>query len=172
MLHHDQVRFRNAFEANANAVRNLMLRHGLQDADASDVRQRTFIILARKIDQVGEGRERAFLFATAIRILRETRRSYARRREDFSEGGLEVVDHDSRPDAAAERRHAHVLVSNLLSELPTPLRDVFERHELREMTRSQIACALDIPMGTVASRLRRARVRFGRAVRRRFRVAA
>ncbi|MGC4070580.1 MAG: sigma factor-like helix-turn-helix DNA-binding protein [Polyangiaceae bacterium] len=48
--------------------------------------------------------------------------------------------------------------------MPEELRAVFALYELEEVTMAKIAQLLDIPPGTVASRLRRAREWFTRAV--------
>jgi RNA polymerase sigma-70 factor (ECF subfamily) len=50
--------------------------------------------------------------------------------------------------------------------MPLELRTVFVLFELEEMTASEIAQTLDIPPGTVASRLRRAREIFHEQSRR------
>jgi RNA polymerase sigma-70 factor, ECF subfamily len=46
------------------------------------------------------------------------------------------------------------------------LRAVFTLSELEELTFTEIALALELPRGTVASRVRRAKERFVQAVRR------
>jgi RNA polymerase sigma-70 factor (ECF subfamily) len=51
--------------------------------------------------------------------------------------------------------------------MPFELRSVFVLFELEEVTETEIARALDLPRGTVASRLRRARKFFQDAIRRR-----
>ena len=54
----------------------------------------------------------------------------------------------------------------MLESLPLDLRTVFVLYELEELTMVEIARALDLPMGTVASRLRRAREAFEELSRR------
>jgi RNA polymerase sigma-70 factor (ECF subfamily) len=44
--------------------------------------------------------------------------------------------------------------------MPSELRAVFTLYEIEEMTMIEIAQVLDLPQGTVASRLRRAREQF------------
>ena len=53
-----------------------------------------------------------------------------------------------------------------LDALPDDLRTVFVLFEVEEMASADIAAALDLPLGTVASRLRRAREAFGTAAKR------
>jgi RNA polymerase sigma-70 factor, ECF subfamily len=59
-----------------------------------------------------------------------------------------------------------VVLDALLASLPLDLRTVFVLYELEELTMAEIARALDLPMGTVASRLRRARETFEELSRR------
>ena len=54
----------------------------------------------------------------------------------------------------------------MLESLPLDLRTVFVLYELEELTMVDIARALEIPTGTVASRLRRARQAFEKLSRR------
>jgi RNA polymerase sigma-70 factor (ECF subfamily) len=58
-----------------------------------------------------------------------------------------------------ERRRLELL-DGLLARLPEDLAEVFVLFELEELTMAEIARLLDLPPGTVASRLRRARERF------------
>jgi RNA polymerase sigma-70 factor, ECF subfamily len=53
-----------------------------------------------------------------------------------------------------------VLLDAVLATLPPELRQVFVLFELEELTMREIAAALRLPAGTVASRLRRAREMF------------
>jgi len=63
-------------------------------------------------------------------------------------------------------RRARALLDALLASMPLDLRTVFVLYELEELTMAEIARALDLPAGTVASRLRRAREAFEELSRR------
>lgn len=69
---------------------------------------------------------------------------------------------DSGPDVIerTEQLQARAMLDEVLDTLPLDLRTVLVLHELEEMECSEIAELLDIPTGTVASRLRRAREKF------------
>ncbi|HEX2674449.1 MAG TPA: sigma-70 family RNA polymerase sigma factor, partial [Polyangiaceae bacterium] len=64
------------------------------------------------------------------------------------------------------RRQARSLLDQALDALPEDLRVVFVLYELEEQTAAQIAALLDLPPGTVASRLRRARAEFEQIAKR------
>jgi RNA polymerase sigma-70 factor (ECF subfamily) len=65
-----------------------------------------------------------------------------------------------------QQGRARALLDEILEAMPTELRAPFVLFELEEMTMSEIAQTLEIPPGTVASRLRRAREIFQEQSRR------
>lgn len=71
--------------------------------------------------------------------------------------------HSSRtpgPEGDLLQRESLSQLDAILREMEEPLRVAFVLYELEEMTMAAIAETLDVPAGTVASRLRRARGRF------------
>ena len=52
------------------------------------------------------------------------------------------------------------MLDRVLDQMDADLRTIFVLHEFEEMNMSEIADVLEIPRGTVASRLRRARLEF------------
>jgi RNA polymerase sigma-70 factor, ECF subfamily len=135
-------------------------RLGVPTTDVDDCTQQVFWVAARKLEHIDEGSERAFLFSTALRVASDARRSRARRREVQEEDEAQRCDPGPSPDELADQRKARALLEQVLSSLPLDLRAVFVLFELEEMSTSEIAKLLDIPIGTVASRLRRAREEF------------
>lgn len=65
-----------------------------------------------------------------------------------------------RPDARLERDETSRITREVMDELPDIFRTVLVMRELEEMTYQEIADTLEISMGTVESRLFRARARF------------
>ena len=72
----------------------------------------------------------------------------------------ERVDPGTRPDDQIDRARARAMLDEILATMPLELRSVFTLFELEQMTMIQIAGMLELPQGTVASRLRRARELF------------
>ncbi len=138
----------------------VLRRNGVFEADADDAAQKVFLVFARKLHDVEEGRELAFLLRTATFVASEARRTHRRRHES----GEPVSDmHESlapSPHDAAVRREGIARLDAILEEMDETLRAIFVLYELEEMTMAEIADALELPPGTVASRLRRARERF------------
>lgn len=136
----------------ARALRNA----GTPPAEVDDAVQRTFIIAARRRDDVRLGAERSFLLQIALNVAAHVRRSAARRREVPESELPERVD-AATPEQLTSRKHERQLMNSALEQLSPELRAVFVLFELEERTMAEIAEALQIPPGTVASRLRRAR---------------
>jgi RNA polymerase sigma-70 factor (ECF subfamily) len=119
--------------------------------------------------EISEGKERAFLFQSAMRIAMEVRREVfaARGRADPDEEGLlERADPAVRPDEAVDQQRALRVLGHVLEAMPIERRAAFVLYEIEGITMAEIASLLQIPMGTVASRLRLAREDFRTAVAR------
>ena len=69
------------------------------------------------------------------------------------------------PEDLSDQRRARELLDRVLDEMHVDLRAVFIAYEFEELTMVEIAEALGLPQGTVASRLRRARAEFQERVR-------
>jgi RNA polymerase sigma-70 factor (ECF subfamily) len=142
-------------------------RLGVGAAEADDATQSVLLLLARRLGEVEPGRERAFLFAAALRVASSSRRSAGRRPVMLDPSELDMHVHPGEtPDALLERRRARELLDRILAELPLELGAVLVLHEIEELSVSEIAEVLDVKQGTVASRLRRARSEFEHRVRR------
>jgi RNA polymerase sigma-70 factor (ECF subfamily) len=148
-------------------VWRVLRRYGLSEADSDDGAQRVFMVLADRFEDVVEGSERAFLFRTAVHIASKTHRSRRRRPETPDSACAEGPASSPALDDLVDQRRARALLDQILEELPEDLRAVLILFEIEEFTTSEVADALAIPAGTVASRLRRARAALeGRLLRR------
>ncbi len=160
------LRLRGAVARHMELVWRILRRSGLRPADAEDATQDAFWVLARRLDTVPERAERAFLIATALRIAADRRFSKWQRSVD---GALDEEDYTTEclsPDEALDLRRAKSLLDTALESLDATDRAVFILAELEEMTRTEVARSLNLPEGSVASRLRRARESVAGAVRR------
>jgi RNA polymerase sigma-70 factor (ECF subfamily) len=143
------------------------LRHlGVPPADADDAAQQVFLVAARKVGEIQEGMERSFLFGTAVRIASRSRRTHHRRREVSGDAAEQWIDSRPGPDEQLDRAEGRVLLARILDQLEHDVRAVFVLFEIEQLTMAEIAEALEIPSGTVASRLRRGRERFRSIVER------
>jgi RNA polymerase sigma-70 factor (ECF subfamily) len=138
----------------------LCRRLGLPKGDADDALQQVFLTASRRLHEVKPGSERAFLYGVAVNVAAKWRHAHARRREDL-EGSFEVFMAGlPNPEELLDQQTELALLDALLDAMPDDLRTVFVLHEIEQQTAPQIAEALGIALGTVASRLRRAREDF------------
>jgi RNA polymerase sigma-70 factor, ECF subfamily len=156
------ARLSELVELHVDAVWRTLRRLGMPPAELDDGVQQVFTVLARRIVGVEPGRERSFLLGVALRVVADHRRSRRRRPEDATEASeLErSAPQSSSPEMLLDERRRLELLDRLLARLPEDLAKVFVLFELEELTMTEIARLLELPSGTVASRLRRARERF------------
>jgi RNA polymerase sigma-70 factor, ECF subfamily len=156
----DESRLRRVVSEQFEVLWRFLRRLGISEGDTDDAVQEVVLVLARKLDQVAVGCERSFVLSTAVRVASGFRRAGRRRREvDDSELG-ELECPGLGPEAVAEKQRLRIVLQHVLNELPLELRAVFVLYELEELTMVEIAATLQLPPGTVASRLRRSREQF------------
>lgn len=140
-------------------------RLGVSQTDVDDVTQEVFLVFARKMGSVEPERERAFLFATALRAASNFRRK--KRPLPRDESMLEEPrDAGFSPEELRELLLARQHLDQILDALRPEQRAVFVLCELEELTVAAAAELLDVPLGTATSRLRAARLQFNDAVQR------
>jgi len=129
--------------------------------DAEDATQEAMLKALRHIDQCRADNARPWLFA----IVRNTCHTLLRRHEGIAEGVSfdETLHSDegetAQPDAIVIRAADQEAVKGALAALPLPVRDVVVLRELQGLSYKEIAEVADVPIGTVMSRLGRARER-------------
>lgn len=141
-------------------------RLGLSQADADDAAQEVMLVLARRLEVVTEGSERAFLLATAVRVASTRRRSVRRRGEHDDSELAELLCDSPSPEELSSLREARALLDRTLETMDADARAAFVLHELEHLSTPAIAAALSVPEGTISTRLRRARAVFQAAVAR------
>lgn len=129
--------------------------------DAGDVVQEAFLRALRYFDGYREGNAKSWL----LKIVRHTCYSWlARNRpkgvislEAKEEFGDEVAAVSIDADALLESRSDLRRLNGLIKALPAPLREVLVLREFHELGYREIAEVTGVPIGTVMSRLYRAR---------------
>ncbi len=139
-------------------------RFGVPTADVDDATQQVFLIANQKLDRIRTGSERAFLIGVAARVASHARR--ALQRKEVAEKNLSLTPRGPSPDPEelTQRLEARELLDRVLDSMPLELRTVFALFELEELSVDEIARALLLPRGTVATRLRRSREVFHQGV--------
>jgi RNA polymerase sigma-70 factor (ECF subfamily) len=146
------------FHDHFDLIWRYLRRLGVEASSIDDRAQEVFIVAARRVADIEQGRERSFLLATAFRVASEARRENARRRVQNDDAALAAAASPMpSPEENAQRTQMRALLDRVLDAMPTDIRAVFVLFELEGMATREIAEALGLPMGTVASRLRRGR---------------
>jgi RNA polymerase sigma-70 factor (ECF subfamily) len=131
--------------------------------DARDTMQDVFISAMRALRSFrGDAQLSTWIHRVAVNasldVLRKRARHSARPLEEVSERPSD----DIAPDDAAARAARASEVQRALLEVSDEHRAVLVLHDLQDLDYAETAAALDIPVGTVKSRLHRARFEMGR----------
>jgi RNA polymerase sigma-70 factor (ECF subfamily) len=155
-----EARLTAMFHDHFDFIWRLLRRSGLPENDADDAAQQVFIVATQKLDRIEVGSERTYLYGKALSTAQNYRRT-ARRRPELEPLGDSEPSWGQRPDQRAELAEAWSLLDELLEQMPPELSRVLALSEIEELQLKEIAELERIPRGTAASRLRRARERFG-----------
>jgi RNA polymerase sigma-70 factor, ECF subfamily len=135
-------------------------------AEAEDVAQEAFVKAYRAIGSFrGDSAFYTWLYRIAVNTARNTMASRQRRPVDYeadlSESQQSAVESRMRdldtPEAAALTDEIHRTVNRAVEELPEDLRTAIILREIEGLSYEEIAEAMDCPVGTVRSRIFRAR---------------
>ncbi|MBN1953825.1 MAG: sigma-70 family RNA polymerase sigma factor [Anaerolineae bacterium] len=148
-----------------NQVYNLAHRIMGDPASAADATQETFIVAYRKIDTFRGGSFRSWLLRiVSNRCYDELRRR--KRRPTTAWEDLGEVDEDANPilanggespEATVGRWELAEFLQQAISTLSPEHRVVLVLSDVEGLSYAEIAAAVDVPVGTVKSRLARAR---------------
>ncbi len=132
---------------------------------AADLIQRTFLACLEGLPRFrGDGSFRSYLFAIAYRQLCRHYRDRKGELIDLKTVSCYALD-PSLSGLVVEREEIRLFLA-ALREIPFDLQVVLELHYWEECTVAEMAVVLDIPKGTVKSRMRRAREKLREAVER------
>jgi RNA polymerase sigma-70 factor, ECF subfamily len=153
------ARFEQSIIPHMNAAYNLARWLSSNDSDAQDVVQESYLRAFKFFDGFRGGDSRAWL----LRIVRNAFYDWLKRnrREEtgkpFEEELEHAVDPSARPDALLLEKADHELLHKTIGELPLEFREILVLRELEGFSYKEISEIASIPLGTVMSRLARAR---------------
>ncbi|MCH9683361.1 MAG: sigma-70 family RNA polymerase sigma factor [Deltaproteobacteria bacterium] len=126
--------------------------------DPADLIQETFEACTRSRDHVRDDNGfRSFLFGVAYNVLRRHYERTRRRDERVDPTTASVAELSPGPATMVASRDEHRLLLTALRRIPLEFQVILELFYWESMTSAAIAESLDMPHGTVRSRLRRAR---------------
>lgn len=149
------------FREHASYVATFAHRLGVPRDDVHDLVQEVFLVAHQKGGyEQGPARPRTWLCAIAIRLARKAHRERARR-DPSDSPFVELAGGSERdPGAQLETRRSLEHVQRALDSLDLDHRAAFVLYEIEREACEDIALALDVPIGTVYSRLHHARKKF------------
>ena len=156
-----------------DAVYSLALRMlGAPDA-AEDATQETFIRAWQRIDTFRGGSMRSWLFTIVANQCRDELRRRGRRpqtsldaaRDDPDRADLDPADDGPTPEAAADQSELRETLEHALMQLDPGWREVVILSDVHGLDYAEIAEATGLALGTVKSRLSRARARLRAIIR-------
>jgi RNA polymerase sigma-70 factor (ECF subfamily) len=142
---------RRLYEKYGEKIFRLMVRMaGTQDA--ADLAQQVFLQVYRKIHQFsGKSKFGTWLYRVAVNeALQHRRRCQSRQSQSLH---FDPVSEANDSDAVEKRESLEYALATIEPELRT----VFLLREVEQLSYAQLAEVLDVPAGTIASRLNRAR---------------
>jgi RNA polymerase sigma factor (sigma-70 family) len=157
----DRQRFEELFLPYLDAAYNLARWIIRNDQDSRDVVQDAYLRAFKAFKQFREGNSRAWL----LTIVRNTAYNWLNRHaQDEKIIPYEEEKHadiiqlaDPEEEVASEERKQYL--KQALERLPPEFREVIILYELEGLSYKELAAALSVPVGTVMSRLSRARRR-------------
>ena len=143
-------------------------------AEAEDVAQEAFVKAYRAINSFrGDSAFYTWLYRIAVNTARNTMASRQRRpldyEADLNESEQSAVEsrmrHGDTPEAAALSEEIHRTVNGAIEALPEDLRTAIILREVEGLSYEEIAEAMECPVGTVRSRIFRAREAIDRSLK-------
>jgi RNA polymerase sigma-70 factor (ECF subfamily) len=144
-------RFSELYRDYGRLVRNFLFRLGAR-ASLDDLTQETFLRAWKNLDDLREpSAAKAWLLRIALHRFYDQGRKKALPLSHFEESAI------SETSSSAARADARIDVERALAELPLEQRSVCLLFYVEELSISEIAKIVDIPEGTVKTRLMKAR---------------
>ena len=143
-------------------------------AEAEDVAQEAFVKAYRALGSVrGDSAFYTWLYRIAVNTARNTIASRQRRPVDYEAELSESeqsnlasrLRHTDTPEATALSEEIRETVNEAIERLPEDLRTAIVLREVEGLSYEEIAAAMDCPVGTVRSRIFRARDAIDRALK-------
>lgn len=166
----DGGRLADLFHEFAPKVYRLALRCGLDASEAEDGVQEVFIKVQRRIDTFrGEAAFSTWLYRVALNTLRDHRRSVLRLTRALplhDEASEFLPGDDPKPAERMESEDRKAAVRAAIDRLPSKFREVLILRELEGLAYRDIARILELPQGTIESRIFRGRERLAQDLER------
>lgn len=144
-------------------IYNLALNYVKNQEEAKDLAQDIFVTVYRSLPKLREKEKfTSWLFQIAINHCRN-RYKKLRRRGYFNNISLDdeesflQIPGDEGPEKLLQRKNTINLVRSTIDSMPEAEKEIILLRDIQELAYEEISAILDIPLGTVKSKLNRAR---------------
>ena len=167
--HGDVGAFEELVRRYEKRVYNLAYRMSGNPDDACELAQEAFLKVFNALDSFkGQSSFSTWLYRIAANACLDQLRSRGRHPVTSLDDpivtnkgetiGKQILDNAPRPDEVVERRELQAAVQGAIASLPEDYRIILVLRDLQDLSYQQIAEYLDLSLGTVKSRLNRARL--------------
>lgn len=164
----DAQAFGELVAAYRRPVYNYLLRCGVEAASREDLLQEIFLRIHRAAPRYVPNRPlRVWLFTIAANTMRSHFRHVAVQRRVFVPGAAEAWSGEPNGQQVAEAQEAVRAISEAAAGLPLLQREVLVLSTLCELSHKEVADVLGIPVNSVKTNLRRARLALAKEMARR-----
>jgi len=147
-------------DAHADFVWATLHRMGVREADLPDMMQEVFVVIHRRLHSFdGSAKITSWIYGICRKVASTYRRRAHIRKEDLVEEmppGQSVASSEEELQAAQTRQ----TLERVLNQMDVDRRVTFVMYEIDGLPGEQIAETLGVPIGTVYSRLHKARKEF------------
>ncbi|HIJ78060.1 MAG: sigma-70 family RNA polymerase sigma factor [Desulfobulbaceae bacterium] len=160
----DQQAFNRLVMLYQEKIYNLALGYVKQEDEAKDLAQDIFITVFRQLDKLRDDSSfAAWLYQIALNHCRNRYKKLSRRGffksqpVDDPESGFTLTS-DSNPEIDLERQRTNHMVRQAITALPPAEKEIILLRDIQDLSYDEVSAILDIPIGTVKSKLNRARM--------------
>jgi RNA polymerase sigma-70 factor (ECF subfamily) len=170
-LNGDQQAWEQIVRQHWRKVFNVAYKFVAKHDEAEDLTQDIFLKIFKSLDTFDRRANfQTWLISVSRNLCIDHYRSVRKEREtidrDVDPGDLSPVSHEVSPYAALEQRDRVALLREAMAALPETLRTAVLLRDIRELSYQEIADTLQLPEGTVKSRINRGRTELARQIKR------
>jgi RNA polymerase sigma-70 factor (ECF subfamily) len=167
----DQIAWEQIVRQHWRKVFNIAYKFTGKHDEAEDLTQDVFLKIFKSLDTFDRRANfQTWLVSVSRNLCIDHYRSVRKEREtidrDVDAGELSPVAQTVSPVAALEHRDRVELLKKALDQLPPTLRSAVLLRDIQELSYQEIADRLNLPEGTVKSRINRGRTELSRQIRR------